>query len=332
MGEHRQCEAFLNFERKASLLENAQNIEFWLGRLGQKIPAALTWEALTEGVSGSSTYRLHMPHADVILKVTNSLSPTYMIERARREVAFYRNSSLVAPLPIPQLLGAFDESDVGCALLLLAYEPMKNASQWNRQDYLEVVDQLARFHSIFWDKIETLAGCTWLRPLSEEPGIECCSPLPAWQKLREAHPEALAEFTEKQIEEALGLASNLLTELKALPLTLCHNDFHTGNLLTQDGRILWADWQEVGKGYGVNDLSFLHQRAEIPPDREVIRAYQKRLEIETSQSIPCEAIWRGVAASELWTRMNHWPNYLIDGSSDRVHFHIHRIKELQNCV
>ena len=313
-------------------MEDAQNIEFWLGRLGEKIPAKFTWDALTEGASGSSTYRLHLPHSDVVLKATNSSSPNYMIERARREVGFYRNSSLAEPLQIPQLLGSFDESDVGCAILLKAYEPMKVASQWNRQDYLEIVDHLARFHAIFWNKIEALADCTWLRPLSEEPGIECCSPLPVWQKLREAHPEALAEFTEKQLEETLDLATNLLAELKSLPLTLCHNDFHAGNLLTEDGRILWADWQEVGPGYGVNDLSFLYQRAEIPPDREVVRAYQHRLEIETSQTIPFEAIWRGVAASELWTRMVHWPNYLINGSADRVHFHIYRIKELLNGI
>ena len=46
-------------------------------------------------------------------------------------------------------------------------------------------------------------------------------------------------------------------------LTLCHGNDHLDNLLRdQDGTLIWADQQEVGIGYGPNDLTFLIQHAE----------------------------------------------------------------------
>ena len=68
-------------------------------------------------------------------------------------------------------------------------------------------------------------------------------------------------------------------------MTLCHNDCPIGNLLRDEGRLVWADWQEAGIGQGANDL---YQRADMPVDRVVVRAYQERLEEETGVPVPFE--------------------------------------------
>ena len=72
-------------------MELPRQIAFWLTRLGQENPETLTCEALTGGVSGSSTYRLLAPSGAFVLKVTEAGCPPAIFARARREVAFYRH-------------------------------------------------------------------------------------------------------------------------------------------------------------------------------------------------------------------------------------------------
>jgi hypothetical protein len=314
-------------------MEAFQEIAYWLARLGQEYSGPVPWEILAGGLSGCCTYRLTLPTGGVVLKTAREDSPDYVIGRARREVAFYRSGALAVPLMVPQMLACCDEAGAGCALLLCAYAPTKEAHEWQQQDYRELTKQLACFHAMFWNQTERLAEYAWLRPLPEENvAAERHSALTAWQKLWQAHPQALAGRTHTTVVQALEQTVTLRQELCDLPLTLCHNDCHIGNLLSNNGSLLWADWQEVGIGYGPNDLSFLYQRADTPPDRMVVRSYQEQLERETGHLVPFEAIWRGVVTSELWTRLIHWPHYLLEAPEERVHYHLQRIEALLQSV
>lgn len=305
----------------------------WLSRLGQQTPEIVLWETLTGGVSGSATYRLMLASGEAVLKVTRANSSSDILARARRERMFYRSGTLGIPLQTPQILASDNATETGCALLLRAYTPAKDATEWRQEDYLEVADELARFHAKFWNQTEALAAYDWLRPVSsEDHSAVSQEALTVWQQLRETHPQAAKDWTRAKITQALEKATHLKQASRALPLTLCHNDCHIGNLLRNGEQFVWADWQEVGIGYGSDDLSFLYQRAGTPPDRRVVRAYQERLAQETGQSVPFEAIWRGVVASELWTRLVHWPHYLLAAPEERVRYHLERVDTLLRSV
>jgi len=88
----------------------------------------------------------------------------------------------------------------------------------------------------------------------------------AWRALW-TQPRLAAVFDQATIARVEGALQSLAVEPVAsaspdLPLTLCHGDAHHENLLTRDdGAWVWADWQEVGIGCGVDDVSFFYQRS-----------------------------------------------------------------------
>ena len=51
----------------------------------------LQYDVLRGGASGAYAYRLRCPSGDLVLKVTQRESPTYLLERARREMLFYHD-------------------------------------------------------------------------------------------------------------------------------------------------------------------------------------------------------------------------------------------------
>src|SRR5207248_3768212 len=141
--------------------------------------------------------------------------------------------------------------------------------------------------------------------------------LDAWQRLRENEPHA-SILTAKQyqlVSRLLGDVNALRAPVRSFPLTLCHGDCHAGNLLMDSrDQLVWADWQEVGVGYGPEDLSFFLQRAEAggasPPRDEMMHAYRSRLEAKMGEHIPAEMLDRAIDFSELWVRLLYWPSYL----------------------
>ena len=123
------------------------------------------------------------------------------------------------------------------------------------------------------------------------------------------------------------------TPIRSFPLTLCHGDCHAGNLLRDStDQLVWADWQEVGVGYGPEDLSIFFQRAEAmgasPPRDEMALAYRRRMEAVTGEQIPAETLHRAIDFSELWARLLLWPLYLAFLPEERFRHAMQRIEVL----
>jgi len=257
------------------------------------------------------------------------------LERARRERAFYQELAGHIPLRVPRLLATHDDSDAIC-LLLAAYQPSPPARLWQAYRYLEVAEQLARLHAAFWNQTDRLSRYPWLRrPGQETLAADVQQAGGYWRALRE-QPRFLAILTEQDYRRINALVSRMAAVaavLESLPLTLCHGDCNTGNLLRDaDGNWLWADWQEVGLGRGPEDLTFLFQRASfdggIVPYAEAIAAYQERLEAATGERIPVATVQRVLDAAELWTRLLHWPPHLTQASEEQLAAMLRRI----NCL
>lgn len=305
-------------------------------RLGFDPNALLDYAVLPGGISGSHTYRLRFPHDDLILKLTAPDSAPFVVERAAREISFYRELAAWIPLCVPRVIALETGPAAGSAILLAACEPTPPASLWSSTHVLEMAGQLGRFHATFWNKTGGLSTFHWLRQPRPATSVgEIRAALGAWQRLC-----SQARFATTLTEAFFRWLSQLLERIEAidgivhsLPPTLCHGDCHTANLLrAPSGELIWADWQEVGIGRGPEDLSFFFQRATADGaaiDTDAVTAtYHAALQAGVGAPVDLDAIHRVTATSELRTRLLYWPAYLTPASTEQVAGVVDRLRLL----
>jgi Ser/Thr protein kinase RdoA (MazF antagonist) len=317
------------------MTDHSQRIRQWLARLGQAGDDHLEYEVLQGGISGAYTYLVDFGTGPKGLKLTEATSAPGVLQRAQRELLFYRELAPQVPLQVPQLLASYTDDTGASALLFVAYRPPEPPDVWQEAHYWRVAQQLASFHARFWDKAEKLDPYPWLKRVSPD-GLERHLPQAqaAWQALFEQprFAEIFTAHTRQMIARLLPQVQALSRRLAAFPLTLCHGDCHMGNLLhDQHGKPVWADWQEVSVGCGPEDLAFFLQRAQAAggsvPYASAAEAYQEELE-RLGMPVTLEAVRRVVAVSELCTRLVHWPGYLSQASPQQVADHLERINVL----
>jgi Phosphotransferase enzyme family len=297
------------------------------------------YRVLGRGISGAATYRVTIDGTDAVLKLTAARSAPHVRERARREIAFYRQMAAHVPLRVPGVIGAHTDAE-GFVLLLAAYEPAPPPETWQAERYLTAARQLARFHAVFWDRVGPLDACPWvLQPCREDAlaEIECAHQY--WWVLRE-RPQLEGILTVQQdrwIHRVVAGMGAVEAIIASLPLTLCHGDCNPSNVLVApDGGLIWADWQEVRAARGPEDLSFLLQQATIlggrVPYDAVLATYQETLAMATEYNIPLALVRRVVAAAELRSRALHWPAYLGEAAPHDVAAMLYRIRDLVACL
>jgi hypothetical protein len=218
---------------------------------------------------------------------------------------------------------------------MAACEASPAPDRWRDADFIDVAEQLAGFHAAFWDATERLSAFPWLRLRRPAVAAELRQARDHWQALGadERFTEVLGARRAGWLDDMLSRIATVLPCLEALPLTLCHGDCHSGNVLRDaDGAWVWADWQEVGIGYGPDDLSFFFQRASFAgatiPYEAAVTAYHARLEEEIGRRIPPATLQRALDAADLWSRAIYWPAYLSWASARQVGAMVERIRLL----
>lgn len=99
---------------------------------------------------------------------------------------------------------------------------------------------------------------------------------------------AIKERGAKILENKIDLASQLthaleivaeiekLVNLQGIGPTLCHSDFHTGNILT-DGNEAWLiDWSSANFGHPYYDIAKLTYKLDFEPAKAYLRTYLER--------------------------------------------------------
>ncbi|MAF09229.1 hypothetical protein CMK11_02160 [Candidatus Poribacteria bacterium] len=297
---------------------------------------AFDLEILSGGASGSHVYGVTLPERACVLKVTLATAEPHMLERSRREVAFYSQMVGAAPVRVPDVLGSYEDTAAGVCLLLKRYEAARPARDWTAGDFETLARQLADLHSAYWaSPPERLA---WLDlPPDEDAALDTTHARGEW-----AARAGQAKFRSVLNRSAVGQVNALLDRIadmnaaiRSTPSTLCHGDCHVGNILTDvAGVLVWSDWQEVRWGPGPEDLSFLLQRAEFDgatPCRELlISAYhaQLRRHVDVSR----RDVQRVMDACELRTRLVAWPMYLAGASEDAMRAMLARIAALAHTL
>src|SRR6266511_4414196 len=92
--------------------EHRQLVESFLAKMQDQLHRAaqrfVSCEMLLKGISGASIYRVHLTSGHAVLKLTLPLNGHTALERARRELGFYRQLTGRIALRVPDLLAAYD--------------------------------------------------------------------------------------------------------------------------------------------------------------------------------------------------------------------------------
>lgn len=297
--------------------------------------SVLGYEEQGCAISGSHTFRLEFACEPTVLKVTLADSAPHVVQRARRELAFYRTLAADAPLRVPRVLASCADED-GFCLLLALHEPTPRPAAWTAEACDQAAREMARLHARFWGKTERLAELDWLRrPTGRTTASEIERARKAWRNL--GRQERLQGVLNRpfycSLEAGLARVAELDDLLRSLPLTLCHGDCHMGNLLYDaEGQLVWADWHEVGLGRGPGDLSFFLQRAHAAGStvstERMVETYHRQLRADVAYCVSRAAIRRVMGASELRTLLLQWPHYLIGAPTEQVAEMVERINVL----
>lgn len=304
-----------------------------LRRLGRKTAGApFVCRVLAGGLSGSVVLHVEQAGEEMVLKLTPPGGDRSMRERSRREAWFYCDLATLAPVRVPRVLGVDWSETEGAALLLAGYLPSPAPADWTEGDYVEVARQLGRLHATFANRTIAPQLPGWLRAKPAVTTAQCQAAARLWCALGER--DELAETLGASFP---GLA-RLMPHIPALdrrmpttPTTLCHGDFHAGNLLGGPaGEWIWADWQEARLGPGVDDLAFFWQRAftEVdtpPPYDAMVEAYATALMTGDGPRIERERIDRALLWTELRSWLVAWPEYLGYLSTAQVERVLRRI-------
>ncbi|HEU5090627.1 MAG TPA: aminoglycoside phosphotransferase family protein [Roseiflexaceae bacterium] len=281
------------------------------------------------GLSGAAVVGVERAGVPAILKLVPGAAPEHVRERARRERLFYTQLAPHLPIQTPELL-AWHENAAGFALVLAHYAPSGAAATWTAAQWHAAAQDIAAIHAAWWGTIENSPYAGWLKAAPATPSAaQIAQARAAWHGLRsQARLAALFKGANEVVEQALELCS--ASPLVSLPLTLCHGDCHTGNVLSSStGAHVWSDWQDVGIGVGAADLSFFWQRATADGAlielEELLHAYCDALDARLPEPPARANVEQAMQRSELHTRALEWPFYLRDAAPEQVQAQLERL-------
>jgi len=210
--------------------------------------------------------------------------------------------------------------------ILRAYQPSSAASQWQEEDYVEAARQMGELHATFWNNTEQLAPCSWLQRRTDHLSERQIQQAKAqWQAMQEdvRFVVLIPGHRLRRVMQFLPLIVPLENLLVPFPLTVCHGDCHSDNVLRDThGELIWADWQEVGVGIGPEDLSFFFQRAfhtgSTLPYEAMITTYREQIEAQTRQPLPTTGLGEVLDIIEVRAWILQWPGYLGQASPQQL--------------
>ncbi|PTR17375.1 ecdysteroid kinase [Nitrosospira sp. Nsp2] len=221
------------------------------------------------------------------------------------EVRFYKEAAHAVPLAVPGFLAAQSKPGRG-ATLVLGDVTEAGATAGRPGDALTpaqatlVIEQLARFHAFFWNKVALAHTYRWLagpvRRLEDHLGTALAVPLMqrGLKRAGKLVPAAVRGW-------AVRYARHRRQAMRFLsdgPQTLVHHDCHPGNIFWRQSQPGLLDWQLVRFGEGVADISYFLATALKP---EVRRAHEARFLTTYAQVLAQHGI-TGIDPGSLWQR------------------------------
>ncbi len=260
------------------------------GQVADTVRLHLTYEPPG---AGPATLVAKVPASEETSRTGARLTGTYEIE-----ASFYRDLAPVLPVRTPYCHHAAHDPVTDAYVVLL--EDVAPARQGDQMagcpvaDVAAAIDELVLLHGPRWGD-ETLTEMRWLHR-NKPQQVEGIIGLITY-----AVDPFKEHYTERLDADTVGLVDRLVPRLDAYlrerprPWTIVHGDFRADNLLFGGERVVVVDWQTVGLGPGVSDLSYLLGASLTPAARqaaeaELVDRYVEGLGVH-GVALDREAIW-----------------------------------------
>lgn len=220
------------------------------GFLGELARLTLTY---ADGADGPATLIAKIPTTDGGMKPLGVMLQVYEREaRAYIEV-------------IPQLMvrtanAFYNEMDVNADEYCLILEDVGHLTPGDHHagGTLEQAEAAmvgaARMHGRWWGNVDELE---WVPPIDSPLNLGLQGMIEAsFPAAVDMYGDILGDDVIGHLERFIPTISEMLTTYGSkMSRTLCHNDFRLDNMFFDDGELVLIDWQLVGRGDGLSDLT-----------------------------------------------------------------------------
>jgi hypothetical protein len=266
------------------------------GKVGDNVRFTLSW---SPEHAGPATVVGKFPSDDPASRMAGVALGNY-----DREVRFYRELAPTLAVRAPACYAAeLDEATGRFSLLLEDLAPAEVGDQLTGctlDEAAAAVAALVGLHAPRWADATLAAHEAWLVPKVVGGGELLAQVVgglvPSFvDRYADALPDAVLTTVER-----MGEALPRWVVLPDGPLTVTHNDYRLDNLLFRsDGpatTVAVVDWQTVGLGPGIADVSYFLGAGLLPHDRrdheeQLVRDYRGAL-AATGIDVPWDALWR----------------------------------------
>lgn len=209
---------------------------------------------------------------DCVLKYENNYTTSltkmaYKLGLFDREYYFYETIRDYMNINVPKYIGTIKDSNFISKGILLEnikqpnYHLNLDLNKENIDVSLKVIEECAKFHSLFWNKDLSRA----FQNLKKHNDPMFC---PVWENfIKERWPHftekwkhVIKQDTMKKMETIVHNFSKIQDDLSHTNLTLCHGDVKSGNIFYKKEGLSYTpyfiDWQYIAHGKGVQDIVF----------------------------------------------------------------------------
>lgn len=223
-----------------------------------------------------------------------------------REVTFYRELAADTPLRVPEAYVAEFEQDTGNMVLLIEdlapLTPNDQLVGLTLQQAEAAIDDLARFHASSWEQPHLPQYADRLLPLDSAKGRAIFEQFGrffamTWPTALRVEGAGLSDKVCEFGQRLPALIPFFLGQL-ATPRAIIHGELRSENLFFDtDGSLILIDFQIVGQGSGVFDVSYLLSQSltiEVRRgnDERLMRRYWQGLVNAGVQNFPWEQAWK----------------------------------------
>lgn len=251
---------------------------------------------------------IHRSGRPAVLKLTPREAGSSALRAAGHELEFYTSFAETIPIRTPALLNHY-RGDNGIAILLSAHGQREPADAWDARRWMALAADLALLHTM------PISG--WQRDW------------PLMDSLRNPDHSTIERFWRPSLGSSLDIVLDQRTMLEQLifgsDLSFLHGDCRTDNILHEDGKLVWVDWQAAGFGNLALDWALLSVRATPSGARIPAAALAEYCRM---RGIDFELIHRSVVAAEMSIFVFEWPPYAGFNTPAGVERVRHRTRQL----
>jgi len=276
-------------------------------------------EEICIGASGAELAVVVDKRKEYVLKVA---APNGRhIEGYTKEYSFYQLNRSLRFSFTPEVVYMEDHLEHGIILVMQCYKPI-SISEWSKELQFRAVDLCAMLNSVHPDKISSIAHFV---PTKIDSDFAANS-YKLWKTVLSQHESIFDERILGEIYKNIDIVCPILNEE---PYYTCHGDFHPENILLDEGKLIICDWQNIGIGKSIGDISFFISRGtnlgvNIDSD-ELLDYYCEKLSEYKSVKIKKSNLLKERYASNVLNTLLFWAYHLNNCSREKVALHFNEM-------